>query len=208
MHFSLASPSTMAFAVQARPGGHALPSMSACCAGTESPATARRMASIEAWKMLRRSISSTVAKAMDHAIARSFILSAKTSRRSGVSTLESSSPLMRRAGLRITAAAYTGPASGPRPASSTPQTRTLAEDIQHRVGGFLRGVLAQCFVEFAEALDLALLRRGVAQEREQRAGQVRRRRFVLQELRHQALAGEDVRHADVRQVKHLAHDRP
>src|SRR6185312_3254477 len=35
-------------------------------------------------------------------------------------TLESSSPLMRRAGSRITAATTTGPASGAQPASSTP----------------------------------------------------------------------------------------
>src|SRR3569623_816510 len=45
------------------------------------------------------------------------------SRRSAVSTLESLRPsgILRR--LRITAATTTGPASGPRPASSTPVTR-------------------------------------------------------------------------------------
>jgi hypothetical protein len=84
------------------------------------------MASIEAWKMLMRSISSTVACATAQAIARSLMRPASTSRRSGASTLESARPLMRRFLSRITAAAYTGPASGPRPASSTPHTRTLS----------------------------------------------------------------------------------
>src|ERR1700681_2490220 len=43
-----------------------------------------------------------------------------TSRRAAVRIFESASPRMRRAGSRITAATTTGPASGPRPASSTP----------------------------------------------------------------------------------------
>ena len=63
-------------------------------------------------------------------------------------------------------------------------------------------------MEFAEALDLAVLRRRVAQQCEQRARQVCWRGLVLQQLRHQALAGKDVGHADVRQVEHLAHQRP
>src|SRR5690348_6202134 len=42
------------------------------------------------------------------------------SRTGSLSTLESSNPLMRRAGSRITAAKTTGPASGAQPASSTP----------------------------------------------------------------------------------------
>src|SRR5690348_11570116 len=42
------------------------------------------------------------------------------SRTGSLSTLESSNPLMRRAGSRITAATTTGPASGAQPASSTP----------------------------------------------------------------------------------------
>src|ERR1700739_436358 len=48
---------------------------------------------------------------------------AKTSRRLKGSFLESSSPTMRRRGLRITAAANTGPKSEPRPASSRPAMR-------------------------------------------------------------------------------------
>src|ERR1700680_767426 len=51
------------------------------------------------------------------------IRSARTSRRLKGSFLESSSPTMRRRGLRITAAANTGPKSEPRPASSRPAMR-------------------------------------------------------------------------------------
>src|ERR1700741_3461487 len=158
--------------------------------------------------MLKRSISSTVANATAQAVARSLMRAASTSRRSAVRIFESARPLMRRAGSRITAAAYTGPARGPRPASSTPQTKALLEDAEDRIGGFFRGVLPQELLELAEALDLPALGRGVAQQREQRPGQVGRRRLVLQELRHQALAGEDIGHADVGQVEHLAHQRP
>src|SRR5665811_2365885 len=48
------------------------------------------------------------------------------SRRRGVSTLESAKPLIGCKSSRITAAASTGPASGPRPASSTPATKPAA----------------------------------------------------------------------------------
>jgi len=58
------------------------------------------------------------------AIARLRIEPASTSRRSGVSSFESRSPRTGRSGSRITAAATTGPASGPRPASSTPAHRS------------------------------------------------------------------------------------
>src|ERR1700704_4434239 len=119
--------------------------------------------------MLIRSISSTVAKATDQATARSLIRAASTCLLSGASTLESARPFTRRAGSRITAAAYTGPASGPRPASAAPQISDLSEDTQHRVGGLLGRVLAQQVVKFAEALDLAALAGGVAQQGEQRA---------------------------------------
>src|SRR5712691_1751190 len=46
-----------------------------------------------------------------------------SSRRSAGRTLLSASPRMRRSGAMTTAAATTGPASGPRPASSTPAMR-------------------------------------------------------------------------------------
>src|ERR1700741_1879150 len=49
--------------------------------------------------------------------------SASSERRSEASFFESSRPTMRRLGLRITAAATTGPNSAPRPASSMPAMR-------------------------------------------------------------------------------------
>src|SRR5688572_21638526 len=70
--------------------------------------------------MFSVSISATSAQATDHAIAPPRILIASSARSSGSTTLESRMPRMRRRGSRITAAATTGPASGPRPASSTP----------------------------------------------------------------------------------------
>src|SRR5882757_138073 len=57
------------------------------------------------------------------AIAWERIRSDSSHRRSGSSFLESSSPTIRRFGLRITAAATTGPNSAPRPASSRPAMR-------------------------------------------------------------------------------------
>src|SRR6266849_3344329 len=205
-----ASPSTMARARKAS-RGQCRPSIHTSSGGTRNASTARCMASSEAWWMLSRSISSTLAKATAQAIARCLILPARISRRSGGSTLESASPRTWRAGSRITAAAYTGPASGPRPASSTPQTTTLrifpVEDIQDRVGGFLDGVPPQQLVELGEALALAALRARIAQQREQRGGERSRRGVVLQQLGYQLLAGEDVGHADVWQVQHRAHQR-
>src|SRR5690348_12585832 len=70
--------------------------------------------------MLMRSISSTSTATTLHACARAVMRSYSFSRTAADRTLESSSPLMRRAGSRITAATTTGPAKGAQPASSTP----------------------------------------------------------------------------------------
>src|ERR1700691_1770935 len=74
--------------------------------------------------MLTRSISATLAAPMPiEALAHS--INANSSRAPGESFLESSMPWRRRRGNRrpsTTAAATTGPAKGPRPASSMPQT--------------------------------------------------------------------------------------
>src|SRR5919205_3944190 len=127
-----------------------------------------------------RSISSTLAYAMDQAMARSLMRPASTSRRSGVRSLESARPFTRRAGSRITAAAYTGPASGPRPASSTPQIRSrLFDKREDRIGGFLGGILPKYLVKLAKALDLAALRGGVAKKAQECAGEGRGGRLVL-----------------------------
>src|SRR5919198_1874318 len=143
--------------------------------------------------MFSRSISSTVENATDQEIARSLMRSASTSRRSGVRSFESARPLMRRAGSRMTAAAYTGPASGPRPASSMPHTKgrcgALLKDAEDGIGGLLRIILAQELVKFAEALHLATLGAGIAQQREQRASEIGGRRPGLPGARHHARPG-------------------
>src|SRR6185369_1855839 len=67
------------------------------------------------------------------------ISSNNSSRRSAVSRLESSMPLGMRFGSSTTAAATTGPASGPRPASSQPATgqtlRLISARSRRKLGG-------------------------------------------------------------------------
>src|SRR5437764_968614 len=109
---------------------------------------------LEAKRSPWKKIPTAVENATAQAVARSLMRAASTSRRSGVRSFESARPLMRRSGFRITAAAYTGPASGPRPASSMPQISALFEDAEDGIGGLLRVVLAQELVKFAEALHL------------------------------------------------------
>jgi len=77
--------------------------------------------------MFRLSISSTLAQATDQASAFFLMMPASRSRSRTLKTLESAIPAgARRPGSNTTAAAQTGPASGPRPASSTPQIRRAA----------------------------------------------------------------------------------
>ena len=78
-----------------------------------------------------RSISSASTHATLYASASAQIRSNSASRRLGDSFLESFSPSSTSPGGRITAAAYTGPASGPAPASSTPHTRRYPAE-KHR----------------------------------------------------------------------------
>ena len=59
---------------------------------------------------------------MAQASARARMTRAAASRLAGVSRFESSRMSIGKSGGRITAAAVTGPASGPRPASSIPQS--------------------------------------------------------------------------------------
>ena len=72
--------------------------------------------------MFTRSISSAVAQPMPKASAFSWITGNSASRFFSESFFESLSPGMSQSGGRITAAAHTGPAKGPRPASSMPHT--------------------------------------------------------------------------------------
>src|ERR1700722_1794346 len=97
------------------------PSTNTCLGISGSACTARLSAHSDARRILSRSIREGGAKATaNDAVAQ--ISSNSSSRRSAVSRLESSIPLGIRFGSSTTAAATTGPASGPRPASSQPAT--------------------------------------------------------------------------------------
>ena len=114
------------------------PSTNTCFGASGSACTARASAHSEARKILSRSIRAGEAKATaKDAVAQ--IFSNRSSRSSGVSRLESSMPLGMRSGSRITAAATTGPASGPRPASSQPATgqtpRLISARSRRKLGG-------------------------------------------------------------------------
>jgi len=74
-----------------------------------------------AWRMLISSISSTLAMPTPIS-AQAVSLARSASRRAASSFLESLRPSGQFEMSIMTAAATTGPASGPRPASSTPQT--------------------------------------------------------------------------------------
>ena len=80
------------------------------------------MARSAAPRMLKRSISSTLAKTTETLSALAKMISQSDSRAGARSTFESLSPSGRSSGSRMTAATPTGPASGPRPTSSTPAT--------------------------------------------------------------------------------------
>ena len=119
------SPRTTARAAGASPGGTIAPSTSADAGAQGRSATARRIARKLACRMFIASISATLAtptpiRAQPASAANS------ASRRAAHSRLLSSSPSGMHAGSSTTAAATTGPAHGPRPASSMPQTRPTA----------------------------------------------------------------------------------
>src|SRR6202048_4547212 len=114
------------------------PSTSTCFGISGRACTARASAHSDARRILSRSIRAGDAKATaNEAVAQ--ISSNNSSRRSAVSRLESSMPLGIRLGSSTTAAATTGPASGPRPASSQPATgqmpRLISARSRRKLGG-------------------------------------------------------------------------
>ena len=98
------------------------PSIRASSGRRDSPSMARCMTSIRALRMSISSISAASTRATLQAAACAVIISYSASRFFSVSFLESFRLGMSSSRGRITAAAYTGPISGPAPASSTPQT--------------------------------------------------------------------------------------
>ncbi len=88
-----------------------------------SEQTAFLIARSDACKILTLSMVSLSIIPTEHRAFEAAISSKSSSRLWGVSFFESSSPSMNIPAGRITAAASTGPARGPRPASSTPAIR-------------------------------------------------------------------------------------
>src|SRR5262245_11377212 len=158
--------------------------------------------------MFSVSISATSAQATDHAIAPARILIASSVRSCGSITLESRMPRMRRRGSRITAEATTGPASGPRPASSTParkpsRTRLNAScaeliaspSTQQCNYGLRRTrarVTAQRLVDGCESLH-ELIAIGTLQLRQHGGAEHVGAHLVVEILRDHLTAGEQVR---------------
>src|ERR1700722_9635102 len=101
---------------------------------------------------------------------------------------------MRRCGSRITAAATTGPANGPRPASSTPAIRysstigpTFLQKLQNALRGAIGGADTQLLVH-PEELRVARVAPGrIVELQQQCPAQVLPVDRFLQELRHQRL---------------------
>ncbi len=132
------SPLTSARASQGKPPGTLLPSIKANAGTSGRAATARRMARNVACRMLSRSISATLAipipKRTDFSISPN-----NATRRAALIAFESLTPCGIRPASNSTAAATTGPAHGPRPTSSTPQTGCGAARSNSSVGMVFTG---------------------------------------------------------------------
>src|SRR3982751_3700339 len=70
------------------------------------------------------------------------------------------------------------------------------EHPQHGLRRLAGGILPEQVMKFMEARHLTALARGIAQQIEKRRRERGRRRPILDQLRHQELAGEDVGKAD------------
>ena len=118
-----ASPLTMAVHGTSS-GSRKRPSISTSSGCTRRARSARHIASSEALWMLMRSISSAEHQPVAQAEARRRITAAAAARSSAASCFESFRQATGNPRGSTTAAAVTGPASGPRPASSIPQRST------------------------------------------------------------------------------------
>ena len=120
------SPLTMARAAAGERAGNGCRRRAPRRARRASASTARRIASSVACRMLSASISATSAHADRPGERCSRICGPRAPRAAAAEHLGVAQARDGPRGSRITAAATTGPASGPRPASSTPATRSCA----------------------------------------------------------------------------------
>src|SRR6185437_2255519 len=116
--------------------------------------------------MLIRSISCTSTATTLQARARAVMRAQSFSRTGADSTLESSRPLMRRAGSRMTAATTTGPASGAQPASSTPARPPTSGQRRSRCRGSVAKMPAPSIAKVMQVSEdvgaIRVLQRGIA----------------------------------------------
>src|SRR5437879_13722926 len=126
------SASPLITATQSQPTSmRSTPSTNTSCGATGSALTARASAHSDAPRILSVSMREGGAMATATSAVRQ-IFSYSSLRRSAVSFLESLRPFGMRLGSRMTAAATTGPASGPLPASSHPATGNTPRFIAAR----------------------------------------------------------------------------
>lgn len=105
-----------------------LPSIKRSCGRMLNFSTARFIARKEARRMFISSIFSLSTKATAQARARLSIIGRMARRLRSVSCLESFSCSMSQSGCKMTAAATTGPAKQPLPASSQPHSKMFSEE--------------------------------------------------------------------------------
>jgi len=137
-------------------------SISKCPGCSDRPANARAIAKRVAGKIPSASISSALANPTACESAWLFIFSAISSRCKGVNSLESRTPesfsSMSKSLGRITAAAATGPAHAPRPASSRPAVKWIfcrqRADSNSRLGagGICAGSMRAVILSAAQLL--------------------------------------------------------
>ncbi len=135
-------------------GENLFPSTMMCCGRVFKPSIARCMARMDALSMFIRSISSAVAMPTAHAMAVDSMIGRSNSRWRSVSCLESFSRGWLKSSGSITAAAYTGPARQPLPASSHPAS--TSPGVWHGGRGDDSFRLMQSVVSFYESVAEAL----------------------------------------------------
>src|SRR6478609_1840776 len=135
-----------------------------------------------------------------------------------MTSIESARPAIGWMSSRITAAATTGPASGPRPASSTPAIRPTpsqlkpscsgTDDLGDRIAGLLRGIAAQRqMLLFEDGLRLRIADR-IVQPGQTFACQRLGRALILDQLRHDEVARQHIGQADPGLVVAALHAPP
>src|SRR6185312_1884484 len=172
---------------------------------TGNRSSARLIARKVAPRMFNASIPSRSAHATAQAMHRARMSVARRSRSSGVRVLESARPRIRRLGSRMTAAATTGPARGPLPASSTPATRLSSTAsptgiVENCRRGALSAAAPQRLMHTAEFLLQLTHVLTISQLSQQRFSQSLTGNLLLEEFWQDAAANQKVRLRKIRDL--------